>query len=302
MLPRPSYDHPTPEERTPLVPVEPLFAQGDDVSDDDDRRRLQACLGYPTRDIFEGSRDGPLFRHGAPPDAGDRRIRVSARRDEPGRDLLQPAHAHVQNECIGAVGQLSPVHIRASLPRVLVPRDERDAGRDVPVRDGYAGVCRGSDATRHAWDDLEGKSGPFQRERLLTAAAEDVRVAALQAHDAHPGAALLDKKFVYLLLGHRGITRLLADVDLLGFRPRVAEQRFWREPVVDDGVGLLHAAHALQGEESWIPWPAADQVDHGPPSADVRRMSPSCPGKRSERQLNPPSTFLNSDISSSKSS
>src|SRR5215218_3339227 len=156
LRPRARDDHPTPEERTPLVPVEPLFAQGDDVSDDDDRRRLQTGLGNPIRDVLKGSRDGSLFRYGAPPDAGDRRIRVSASRDEPFRDLLQPAYAHVQNECVGAVGQIFPVDVLAAFGRVLVSRDERDACRDVSVGDGYAGVCGGCDTARHAGDDLEG--------------------------------------------------------------------------------------------------------------------------------------------------
>ena len=59
---------------------------------------------------------------------------------------------------------------------------------------------------------------------------------------------------------------------------------------------------ALALQEAGVPGSAADQVDHRSTPADVRRKSPPRPGNRSERQLNPPSTFLNSDISSSMSS
>src|ERR671911_85001 len=167
-------DHPASEEWPPLVPVEPVFAQGDDVSDDDDRRRPQVGLGDPGRDVLEGPCYGPLLWHGTPPDTGDRCLPTPTGLDQPGRDLLQSSHAHVQNERLGTVGQLLPVDVRAALGRVLVPGDERDAGRDVSVRNGYACVCGDRDAARHAWDDLEGQSGSVEGEGLLTTAAEDV--------------------------------------------------------------------------------------------------------------------------------
>src|SRR3712207_8401508 len=64
--------------------------------------------------------------------------------------------------------------IRAVFRRILVPRNQRDARRDVPVRDGYSGVCGGGDAARHTGDDLEGQPSLFEGERLFAPAARSV--------------------------------------------------------------------------------------------------------------------------------
>ena len=57
-----------------------------------------------------------------------------------------------------------------------------------------------------------------QRLRLLAAAAEDERVAALQAHDVAPGERVLDEQPRRLLLRHLLAAADLADVDHLGVR------------------------------------------------------------------------------------
>ena len=189
------------------------------------------------------------------------------------------------------------------LGRVLVAGDERDARGDTPVRDGDARVGGGGDPARDAGDDLEGYSRFYQGKRLLTAAPEDVRVAPLQAHHRLAGAAELDEEGVDLLLRHRGLSGLLADVDKLRFGPRVFQQALRGEPVVDDGVGLFQALYAPYGEEARITGAATDEVDQDSPSVSIVMDGPLLrPAKRKERQLNPPSTFLNSDISSSMTS
>ena len=61
-------------------------------------------------------------------------------------------------------------------------------------------------------------------QRLLAAAAEHQRVAALEPHDPLPGAAVLDEQPVDLLLRHLRPAALLADVDELRVRARVRER------------------------------------------------------------------------------
>ena len=74
---------------------------------------------------------------------------------------------------------------------------------------------------RDAGDDLERDPGLAQHERLLAAAAEHERVAALEAHDALARPRVLDQQPVRLLLRELRAVALLADVDQL----RVARAR-----------------------------------------------------------------------------
>jgi hypothetical protein len=67
---------------------------------------------------------------------------------------------------------------------LLVAGDEREAGVEVPVRDGDARVRRRRDGGGDAGDDFEGDANFRQRFALFPAAAEDERVTALEPHDA----------------------------------------------------------------------------------------------------------------------
>ena len=63
---------------------------------------------------------------------------------------------------------------------------------------------------------------------LLAAAAEDVGVAALEAHDGEPLERPVDEDPVDLGLRHRVVGRALADVDDLDVGGQPVEQRRWR--------------------------------------------------------------------------
>ena len=76
------------------------------------------------------------------------------------------------------------------------PGDEGDRRRDAAMRDGNARVRRRGDARRHARHDLERHARLGERLRLLAAAAEDERIAALEPHDALPLAPELDEQRV----------------------------------------------------------------------------------------------------------
>src|ERR687897_865864 len=160
--------------------------------------------------------------------------------------------------------------------------------------DGDTSVGWHRDPAGHAGDDLEGYPGLKKGERLLAAAPKDVRVAAFEAHGCLVRSPEVHQERVDLRLLHRPfVTRLLTDVMELRLRVRVPQQAAWREPVVDDGVGLLQAPETFEGEEAGVTRPGADEVDQKPPPGA---------GRRNERQLKPPSSFRNSDISSSMTS
>ena len=94
------------------------------------------------------------------------------------------------------------------------------------------------------------------------AAAEDERVAALQAHDPPAATAVRDERRVDLVLGHGGAPGGLARVEQLGAGPAEGQQPLGAEAVVDDDVGALQRVAARRGDQARVAGPGADQVDH----------------------------------------
>ena len=85
--------------------------------------------------------------------------------------------------------------------------------------DRHARIGRHGDRRGDPGHDLVGDAGLAQRLRLLAAAAEDERVAALEAHDERARAAVLDQRLRRLVLGQRDVARLLARIDQEALRP-----------------------------------------------------------------------------------
>ena len=101
---------------------------------------------------------------------------------------------------------------------------ERHAGREAAVGDRNARICRRRNARGDPGHDLEIDVSLAQRQRLLAAATEHERVAALQAHHLAPGAGALDHQRLRVLLGHRLAAALLADEQQLRVRARAVER------------------------------------------------------------------------------
>ena len=90
--------------------------------------------------------------------------------------------------------------------RAAIAMGQRDSG------EGRRGDRRG-----HARHDLEGNSRRRQRLGLLAAAAEDERVAALEAHDAMARASVFDEDAIdFRLIGAALLAAFLAGEDTLG--------------------------------------------------------------------------------------
>ena len=126
--------------------------------------------------------------------------------------------------------------------RVLVAGHDRERGRRVAQRHRDARGGGTANAEVMPGTTSYGDAGLGQHGRLLAAAGEHERVAALQPHDGLAGPAPLDQQRADVLLGHRVAPRRLADVDPLGARRRQVEQLGGRQPVVHHHVGPAPAA------------------------------------------------------------
>ena len=106
----------------------------------------------------------------------------------------------------------------------------------------------------------------WQNGELLAAAAEDVRVAALEPHDVLAVAGELHEQGVDRVLRHRVVAGELADVDDLGVEhPRPIQDAPRAEPVGDDDVGVLQGAQAAHGEQVGVAGTGADERDEPAP-------------------------------------
>ena len=104
---------------------------------------------------------------------------------------------------------------------------------------------------------------------LLAAAAEDERVAALQAHHPPPAQAVLHEDRVDLVLGHR----LPAPATLPAFSSSASGRHsgsssLGAEAVVHHHVGAPRARAAGDGEQAGVAGAGADQVDEAAHRAD----------------------------------
>ena len=156
--------------------------------------------------------------------------------------------------------------------------DERDAAGQLALGDGDAGVGGRGDAGGDAGDDLERDAGLAQQLRLLAAAAEHERVAALEAHDAPARAGVLEQERVRGLLRDLRARALLADVDELGVRARVRERLGRDQAVVEDHVGLRDQLDGADGQQAGVAGAGADEVDdpaHAASSSARRSTSPA---------------------------
>ena len=126
---------------------------------------------------------------------------------------------------------------------------------------GDAGVGGRRDAGGDPGHDLEGDLGGDERLGLLAAAAEDERVAALQPHDARPGAGAVDEQVLDLALLDRRVAGLLADVEELGVVADAVERAGRDQAVVEDDVGARQELERARRHQARVPWPGADEID-----------------------------------------
>ena len=120
----------------------------------------------------------------------------------------------------------------------------------IPRRGGHGGEGR------DARDDLERHAGLGERERLLAAAAEDERVAALQPDDLEPAPPELDEQPVDRLLA-QPVPRRSASASAGASSTSSARD----ERVVDEHVARAHELEPAHGDQPRVAGAGADEVD-----------------------------------------
>ena len=90
---------------------------------------------------------------------------------------------------------------------------EDDLGRPIAIGKRTADGSCGSEGGGDSGNDLERNAGLGERGNFFGGAAEDERVAALEADHAAPGARMVDHEGVDLFLGDGLGAAALADVD-----------------------------------------------------------------------------------------
>ncbi len=208
-------------------------------------------------------------------------------------DQWQVLYAHVEDERSREARQRLPVEHRLRLGRVLVPGHESDRGGVVAVGDGDSGVGRRGDPGSHPGHDLEIDACASERLRLLAAATEDERVAALEPDDASPLSRVVDHQLLDLVLLHRVGSRRLADVDELGVGTRSIERSGGNQAIVQDHVSARDQLERTAGHQSRIARAGADEVDDA-----VSRAHASASNRARARITRAPAPTIRSTSSS----
>ena len=129
------------------------------------------------------------------------------------------------------------------------------------MRQRDAGVGGEAEGRGDAGDDFEGNAGLGQRFGLLTAAAEQEWVAALEPDHGEPAARALDEHGGDFILGKSVRRFLLTDVEAFGGGWREIKQRGGRQVIEEHGVGLGEEAAAFDGDQLGIAGAGADEID-----------------------------------------
>ena len=159
-----------------------MGAEPHDLADDDQRRRLGVLARRALGQGRERALDHALTLERRLFDQRRGRVAAEAVRNELIAELRQAAYAHVDDHGLPRSREHVPVQVERAV--LEVPGDEHAGVRVVAVRERNAGVGRGAAGGGDSGYDFERHAGLRQGLDLLAAAAEDVGVAALEAHHA----------------------------------------------------------------------------------------------------------------------
>ena len=173
---------------------------------------------------------------------------------------MPPRRARLAQSTLGAVAAF-----------VFVPAHERHAVASTRIGERNAGVARGADGGRNTRDDLEWHAVLVKEQGFLPAAIEQERVSPLQPRDDLSFPRFLDEQVVDGFLIER-LRRGQANVDLLSFMTRIAEQPRVHEVVVQHHIGGGEVARAACADETRVSGPGADEVDDGSHSRQSQRF------------------------------
>ena len=173
------------------------------------------------------------------------------------REQAQVAARHIDHaSCVFKLW-----HRREVVRLGVMARREDHVGRAGAIGQRAGNCGGGGESSRDAGDNFEIDAGLAERRHLLRGAAEDERVAALQAHHAAACKGMLRHQRVDFFLGDGFGAATLADVDDLGAATSEVKDRLRDKIVVEDDVGIPDETSGLYGEQVGITGTGANEID-----------------------------------------
>ena len=148
----------------------------------------------------------------------------------------------------------------STLRRIFVAGDDHERRCDRAMGHRNPSIGRRRNRRAHAGDHFKGNSGCRQRFRLLTAASEDERIAAFEAHHSLPGAGAVDQRPCDLGLRHRLRAGFLADENALRFGTDFLQQHGINQAVVDNEIGPTKPLPSQQRQQARVAGTGADET------------------------------------------
>jgi hypothetical protein len=178
--------------------------------------------------------------------------------DERPGPVVQLFGAHEHDLGAGNFGDLVMAQSRFGIIGIFVAGEDGETGAMLAMGEGNAGVIRRRHDRRNAGHHF--KTDFRRRERLgfLAAAPENVRIAALEPHDAFAFARPGDEQRGDFLLRHGHV---FAARDEFGGRRRQPEQVGIHQRVVEHHVGAPEQFRAAQREQARVARPGADEIN-----------------------------------------
>ncbi len=182
--------------------------------------------------------------------------------DEISADFRQVFDAHEKNERSRSSRYLVPCDFgfAALFVRSLMPGNEGDCRRKVPVGKRYARIGRNSGCSGNPRYGFERNTVLDQRLCLLAASSENERVSAFEPHD-DIFASLFDQQGVYRLLAKGMIAAFLAYVDALSAGRGKFEQFLIGQVIENDHFGLLEDLLSPDRQKTGVSWSGPHEID-----------------------------------------
>ncbi len=189
----------------------------------------------------------------------DRRVPGKPGLQQPGGQVADGMHAHIDDRGRLGVGQRRPVEILGQAAVARMGGDVLHPARHGPVGERNAKARRRAAGGGDAGHDFAGDASRTDFRHFLGEPAENGGVAALQAHHALAAQRHLDDQLrnVFLVAGFA--VAALADRDALRFAPREVQDRIRHKVVVEHHVGGLEQPHRLHRHQLRIARPRTDE-------------------------------------------
>ena len=189
---------------------------------DHQQARALARLRGKRRNVGEPADQAKRVGTGAARQHRGGRLGVASGGDQAVAHEGRLADAHIDDERRLRVGEFRPVGFRLGVG--VVRRDERHFGRFVAKRQRQPGLGGAAERRRHAGHHDDRDAGIAQIVQLFAAAAEDERIAALQAHDIQSPPRRFGETLVDGVLTDTRPAAALADKHQLGFAARAVRE------------------------------------------------------------------------------